>query len=97
MSSPRIGAPRGGRQRGNSLPRAAQHAKPGDLISCGLRVELAEYMKAHKAAAEAGLSLHGYIRELIRRDQVDEETGRPLWVEPPAAEQLTANADNPAA
>ena len=50
-------------------------------------------MKAHKAAAAAGLSLHGYIRELIRRDQVDEETGRPLWVDPPAVEQLIADTD----
>lgn len=48
-------------------------------------------MKAHAAAEAAGLSLSGYIRELIRRDEVD-KTGRPLWAEP-AAEQLAAGAE----
>jgi hypothetical protein len=94
-SRPRgAGAVRGRRQRGNSAPRAALHAKPGELIATGLRVEQSEYMKAHAAAEAAGLSLSGYIRELIRRDEVD-KTGRPLWAEP-AAEQLAADTETAA-
>ncbi|MFL6057120.1 MAG: hypothetical protein ACJ72W_30110 [Actinoallomurus sp.] len=86
---------RGRRQRGNSMPRAAKTAKPGELIATGLRLDGAEYTKAHIAAAAAGLSLSGYIAALVRQDQVD-ENGRPLWADP-GPEQLTATADDPAA
>jgi hypothetical protein len=65
-------------------------AQPGDLVATGFRLEFSEYLKAHTAAEAAGLSLSGYLAELVRRDEVDQD-GRPLWADP-APEQLTADS-----
>lgn len=54
------------------MPRAAERAKPGEMVATGLRLELEDYLKAHRAAEAAGLSLNGYIAALVSRDTVDE-------------------------
>jgi hypothetical protein len=77
------------------MPRAAARAKPGEMVATGLRLELEDYLKAHRAAEAAGLSLNGYIAALVSRDTVD-ENGCPTWAETPP-EQLTTEATEPAA
>jgi hypothetical protein len=85
------GAPHGKRQR-NGGPRAVEDDRKS--IYTGTRLSRAEHAKAHGAAAAAGVSLSGYLAELVRRDELDAE-GRPLWAEPrpeelPLTEQRSA-------
>jgi hypothetical protein len=56
---------------------------PDSTISTGVRLKVTEYARAHAAARAAGLSLAGYIAELINHDEIDEETGRPIWAAEP--------------
>jgi len=82
------GAVRGKHQRRDVVSRTVKTAKPGELIATGFRLDGADYVKAHSAAAAAGLSLSGYFTALVRQDRVD-ENGRPLWADA-APELLTA-------
>ncbi len=73
------GAPHGQPQAGGG-PRAV--TVPGrKSIYTGVRLRTEDHAKAHQAAAALGLSLSGYVAELVRRDEVDDE-GRPTWADP---------------
>lgn len=72
------GAPLGKPQAGGG-PRAVA-ADGRKSIPAVTRLEPEDHRKAHRAAAAAGLSLSGYLAELVRRDVLD-ENDCPRWAQ----------------
>jgi hypothetical protein len=89
----RKGAPRGTRQQGGG-PRAADDDRRS--LYTGTRLTREEHSKAHRAAAALGVSLSGYLAELVRRDQVD-DTGRPVWAYPAETPNMLPGLLDPSA
>ena len=75
-----VGARRGVRQRGNSGPRAVPDERATSAKAVAVMpVDL--WRRAHLAAEQAGMSLSGYLSELVARDEVDPTTGAPVWAQ----------------
>lgn len=76
------GATRGVRQRGNSGPR--QTPRQGATTAKAVAVMPVDlWRRAHAAAEMAGMSLSGYLSELVARDELDPLTGAPAWAPDP--------------
>lgn len=54
-------------------------------VQTGFLIDKPDLAKAHAAAAAMGVSLGEYYRTLVKRDEVDPETGCPTWFESPPA------------